>query len=1318
MMDAGRDGEGRPVLLVHEPQGWEHRFTETAPGQWTPPPSVRDRMVSEGGNFRVLRLDGGEVRFTRREDRRGAIFELSELFDPLGNTWKFGWESGRLTSVTEPAGRWLRISYQALSYPGATAGARAFTVISYVAASDGQVVTYEYEFPAGVDYPVLAGVTYPDAAHATYAYAAPRRGDRLLLTQVDDPRADGAVRGRTFYYRTEPDAAFGQILEIRAADGGGVMQSLAADPANPRGYLVRDDNGAVLYRSFNTCGNIAEETDALGFARKHDYDSGGRGFRTATTNALGHVTRFENDATGHVLKATSPDGSYKIWQRDARGRVLAETDELGLTRRYTRDERGRMTRVQHPDGSTEESTYNEFGQPVTRRERSGAVITMFYDERGLLTKTTNPLGAVTAYAYDARDRLVAITDAHSNNTRFERDAVGRVTKTTYADGTSTSTTYNAFGQATKNVDATGFARRMTYDNLGRLVATVDALGQETRTEYAPVGQAAPFNRPVRTISASGRATTMAYDAAGRMVARTTAAGTKEAATTRTAYDAAGRQSSATNPLGQTVQFFHDERGRRIKTMSALNHATTSTYDAAGRKLSETDPKGNTTQWTYDAMGRELTKTDAKGQATRREYDAAGRLVALIDAKLSTYRFEYDPLGRQTALVYPDGSRETTAYDAAGLRMRSINRAGTAQTFTYDNRNREISSEWSDGSQRIVKAYDPAGRMTLEDNGVSKLTFTYDAAGRLVSETQDLFPIVTGGAFDPAARTVSYTYNADGQRETLGYPDGSFVKFTYNARGQLADILSDGIPPPIASYEYDSAGNATLMPRANATETEREFDAENKTLAITERVAGRRSPLSELDYLYDEAGNRTATLATADADGRGARQASLDTYRYDETYQVTGANYAAPVQGNRVSAPAGTVRFSYDAVGNRLAVDENGAVTRYAVNNLNQYLQVGQFSPTHDRNGNLSGMGPWLYRYDAMNRLVFASNGQMTARFHYDAKNRCVARSYQAPGSALQASISRLTLNTYDNWNLLEERDDSGAQQARYVHGGRIDEVVVMVNRHGTFYPHHDALGNVTMLTGKDGRLVERYTYSVTGQVAISDGAGKTLSGSRVGSRWLFTGREWLQEVGLYDYRNRIYSAELGRFLQTDPVRFNLGDANIYQYARNSFINLTDPLGLKEDLNLFPPGSAIFNNANAGSTTPGVYTVGAHGDANGIVDANGSSISAANLAGLIQSDPNYTLGTPVRLDSCQVCNGTFPQALSTALGGTQVSAPDKYVWYYPDGSTTVAGANNNDPAQGINPNDPGSYFDTGPQGFWDQAGAFFGAIWDWVTTVFE
>jgi RHS repeat-associated protein len=64
----------------------------------------------------------------------------------------------------------------------------------------------------------------------------------------------------------------------------------------------------------------------------------------------------------------------------------------------------------------------------------------------------------------------------------------------------------------------------------------------------------------------------------------------------------------------------------------------------------------------------------------------------------------------------------------------------------------------------------------------------------------------------------------------------------------------------------------------------------------------------------------------------------------------------------------------------------------------------------------------------------------------------------------------------------------------------------------------------------------------------------------MGNRFLYTGREWIAEAGLYDYRNRVYSAQLGRFLQADPIRFAGGDVNIYRYCNNNGVNYIDPYG--------------------------------------------------------------------------------------------------------------------------------------------------------------
>jgi RHS repeat-associated protein len=50
------------------------------------------------------------------------------------------------------------------------------------------------------------------------------------------------------------------------------------------------------------------------------------------------------------------------------------------------------------------------------------------------------------------------------------------------------------------------------------------------------------------------------------------------------------------------------------------------------------------------------------------------------------------------------------------------------------------------------------------------------------------------------------------------------------------------------------------------------------------------------------------------------------------------------------------------------------------------------------------------------------------------------------------------------------------------------------------------------------------------------------------------------ETGLYYYRARYYSPTLGRFLQTDPIRW-CSDLNHYAYVHSDSVNATDPLGL-------------------------------------------------------------------------------------------------------------------------------------------------------------
>ncbi len=79
-----------------------------------------------------------------------------------------------------------------------------------------------------------------------------------------------------------------------------------------------------------------------------------------------------------------------------------------------------------------------------------------------------------------------------------------------------------------------------------------------------------------------------------------------------------------------------------------------------------------------------------------------------------------------------------------------------------------------------------------------------------------------------------------------------------------------------------------------------------------------------------------------------------------------------------------------------------------------------------------------------------------------------------------------------------------------------------------------------------------YEYDVYGQVAASD--------PNHPNRFLFTGREFDKETGLYYYRARYYNPTIGRFLQTDPIGYEDG-LNMYTYCSNNPSAFSDPSGL-------------------------------------------------------------------------------------------------------------------------------------------------------------
>lgn len=249
-----------------------------------------------------------------------------------------------------------------------------------------------------------------------------------------------------------------------------------------------------------------------------------------------------------------------------------------------------------------------------------------------------------------------------------------------------------------------------------------------------------------------------------------------------------------------------------------------------------------------------------------------------------------------------------------------------------------------------------------------------------------------------------------------------------------------------------------------------------------------------------------------------------TYGRNNSGQITGIT--TPV-ASYLPAPAGS------------------ASDIYVPNKLNQYATVAGQTQQYDDSGNLTtaivAAVTQTYTYDSENRLITAVNGGVTTNYEYDGLGRRVSKSVGGTD----------TKYLLDGDEEIAELTSANVILRRYVMGPAIDDRIARREEPSgtkTFY-HTNHQGSVVATTDTAGAVQQQLTY---------DEYGKSTSGS-TGEPYRYTGRRLDAETGLYYYRARYYSPDLGRFLQVDPIGY-ADDLNLYTYVKNNPVNATDPTG--------------------------------------------------------------------------------------------------------------------------------------------------------------
>lgn len=1116
------DRNGNRVDILHDEKGWPVRI-EGPRGAW-----LEFKVDGKGLLQKAITSEGDEIHFSYRSGELSEVRvnngpalryaydnerRLIRLEDPVEGSTDYMRDSrGRITTIRRADRTEERFEYDDKTGAIRHVDAKGH-VTEVVRSSDGR----RFEETG-----LLGGKTILelDESGKPVTITGPA-GDVTRMDYDEQGRLNRIEEccggSRTIHY--EGDLP---LLKSVIYDGGTVQKFEYDEKGNLATIL--DDADTLLHMTYYPDGLIKSLAEGGAPEGRFTYSADGR--LHSIINPLGETTRLEYDEAGNIARQIDPLGGIREWAFDNQRRVTAFTDPAGATTGYVYNNRGLLAAIKDAAGGETRFKYDARGRLVEEKTGGGLETRYEYDGKGQLLSVTGPDGAISQFDYDVAGNPIRETNPLGGVSQASYDFLGRRTVLTDPTGGSIQFTWNdegmlasitdpagtkitsAYDRDRRRTAVTGPGKRAThyeYNSDGRLSKVTGATGLTTQYEYGRHGILS------RIKDNHGLDTRLEYDTVGRVSREVTAAGL----TTDNRYDGRGNLTGRGDNLGEDLKFEYSPAGLLVSVSDALGATVHYSRDTGGRLTERIDPLGMIRRITYGEDGEITRIVEPSGDEVRFSRDDAGRIAEVRLPGGGAVKFQRDAVGNIILRNSPLGEKVHYRYDTAGRRTAIVDGGGRTTTLAYDAAGRLIRKSYPDG-RAITSQYDGNGDLVTLDDGSFPVQYEYDDQGRL-----------SRIGFEAIGKEIRYNYGLSGLSTRYFDVAGERVERKYDVHKR---IVSLGIPGAGSiAVEYDAKDRVTALLYPNGIRAEWEYDKGGRTTSINCRnragdtLGGRR-------YTYDAAGNPTSATSPDgltcnwmyDADGRLVEERS----------------------------PAGTVRYGYGRGGNRSFREDNHGRTEYRYDRADRLTRMGDTRFVYDDHGNLvervdsGGAIRYFYNDDRMLVRVVKRNGA-EIRFGYGPTGDRIWRE-DAAGRIWYIS---------DENNLIAELDENLEIRSRYVHGPGIDKPLVMIRNGEHYFYHADELGTPLFLTDGKGEIVLSQQTDAFGRVITTEGD--------LENPFIFTGREYDVDLGMYYYRARWYDPEIGRFLTPDPAWSPLRpppDLNTYVYARNAPTRFTDPLG--------------------------------------------------------------------------------------------------------------------------------------------------------------